>query len=208
MTRIKICGIKRPEDINIVNKYKPDYIGFVFFKKSHRNISVIKAQYLNSFLDTHIQCVGVFVNEDYHKIIKLFKLGIIDIAQLHGNETEEYIKLLKKNAFEKVGKDLKIIKALKIIDDKEIFNWESSCVDYLLLDNGKGTGKTFDWTLIQENIEKPFFLAGGLNSGNVINAIKKINPFAVDVSSGTETNKIKDEEKIKKFINNVRNLSK
>ncbi|MDD4594534.1 MAG: phosphoribosylanthranilate isomerase [Methanobacteriaceae archaeon] len=208
MTKIKICGIKRPEDINIVNKYKPDYIGFVFFKKSHRNISVTGAQYLNSFLDTHIQSVGVFVNEDYHKIIKLFKLGIIDIAQLHGNETEEYIKLLKKNAFEKVGKDLKIIKALKIIDDKEIFNWESSCVDYLLLDNGKGTGKTFDWTLIQENIEKPFFLAGGLNSGNVINAIKKINPFAVDVSSGTETNKIKDEEKIKKFINNVRNLSK
>jgi phosphoribosylanthranilate isomerase len=81
-------------------------------------------------------------------------------------------------------------------------------VDYLLLDNGKGTGKTFDWTLIQENIEKPFFLAGGLNSDNVINAIKTINPFAVDVSSGTETNEVKDEEKIKKFINNVRNLSK
>lgn len=206
MTKIKICGIRRPEDIAMVNKYKPDYVGFVFFEKSHRNLSVDEAMYLSSILDEDITPVGVFVNENPKKIIELFKSNTIKVAQLHGDEDEKYIKSLKENSFIEVDKELKVIKALEIRDNEDIVKWESSDADYLLLDSGKGSGRTFKWSLIQ-NVNKPFFLAGGLDSANVADAINIINPFAVDVSSGTETDKVKDEEKIKNFINNVRSLS-
>lgn len=206
MTKIKICGIRRPEDIAMVNKYKPDYVGFVFFEKSHRNLSVDEAMYLSSILDEDITPVGVFVNENPKKIIELFKSNTIKVAQLHGDEDEKYIKSLKENSFIEVDKELKVIKALEIRDNEDIVKWESSDADYLLLDSGKGSGRTFKWSLIQ-NVNKPFFLAGGLDSTNVANAINIINPFAVDVSSGTETDKVKDEEKIKNFIDNVRSLS-
>ncbi len=206
MTKIKICGIRRPEDIAMVNKYKPDYVGFVFFEKSHRNLSVDEAMYLSSILDEDITPVGVFVNENPKKIIELFKSNTIKVAQLHGDEDEKYIKSLKENSFIEVDKELKVIKALEIRDNEDIVKWESSDADYLLLDSGKGSGRTFKWSLIQ-NVNKPFFLAGGLDSANVADAINIINPFAVDVSSGTETDKVKDEEKIKNFIDNVRSLS-
>ncbi len=206
MTKIKICGIRRPEDIAMVNKYKPDYVGFVFFEKSHRNLSVDEAMYLSSILDEDITPVGVFVNENPKKIIELFKSNTIKVAQLHGDEDEKYIKSLKENSFIEVDKELKVIKALEIRDNEDIVKWESSDADYLLLDSGKGSGRTFKWSLIQ-NVNKPFFLAGGLDSTNVADAINIINPFAVDVSSGTETDKVKDEEKIKNFIDNVRSLS-
>ena len=206
MTKIKICGIRRPEDIAMVNKYKPDYVGFVFFEKSHRNLSVDEAMYLSSILDEDITPVGVFVNENPKKIIELFKSNTIKLAQLHGDEDEKYIKSLKENSFIEVDKELKVIKALEIRDNEDIVKWESSDADYLLLDSGKGSGRTFKWSLIQ-NVNKPFFLAGGLDSANVADAINIINPFAVDVSSGTETDKVKDEEKIKNFIDNVRSLS-
>jgi phosphoribosylanthranilate isomerase len=206
LTKIKICGIRRPEDIAMVNKYKPDYVGFVFFEKSHRNLSVDEAMYLSSILDEDITPVGVFVNENPKKIIELFKSNTIKVAQLHGDEDEKYIKSLKENSFIEVDKELKVIKALEIRDNEDIVKWESSDADYLLLDSGKGSGRTFKWSLIQ-NVNKPFFLAGGLDSANVADAINIINPFAVDVSSGTETDKVKDEEKIKNFIDNVRSLS-
>ena len=206
MTKIKICGIRRPEDIAMVNKYKPDYVGFVFFEKSHRNLSVDEAMYLSSILDEDITPVGVFVNENPKKIIELFKSNTIKVAQLHGDEDEKYIKSLKENSFIEVDKELKVIKALEIRDNEDIVKWESSDADYLLLDSGKGSGRTFKWSLIQ-NVNKPFFLAGGLDSANVADAINIINPFAVDVSSGTETDKVKDEEKIKNFIDSVRSLS-
>ena len=206
MTKSKICGIIRHEDIAMVNKYKPDYVGFVFFEKSHRNLSVDEAMYLSSILDEDITPVGVFVNENPKKIIELFKSNTIKVAQLHGDEDEKYIKSLKENSFIEVDKELKVIKALEIRDNEDIVKWESSDADYLLLDSGKGSGRTFKWSLIQ-NVNKPFFLAGGLDSANVADAINIINPFAVDVSSGTETDKVKDEEKIKNFIDNVRSLS-
>lgn len=201
MVKIKICGLYRKEDIDIVNKYKPDFAGFVF-AESPRKIDFNQAKILKSYLNKDISSVGVFVNEKIENILNLFNEDIINIAQLHGEENLDYIKKLKKETNNK----LIIIKAIEIKDNINIDIYNDFNVDYLLLDSGKGSGKTFNWDLIK-NINKPFFLAGGLNSENVNEAILKIKPYAVDMSSSVETNKFKDEDKIKKIIGVVK-LSK
>ena len=195
MAKIKICGLKRLEDIEIVNKYKPDYIGFVF-ADSKRKVTQNLAGEMKKNLDSSIQSVGVFVDENMDEILKLYNLGIIDIAQLHGSESEEYIKKLKQ----KSNYQLKIINAIEMDDEKDLLEYDNSIADYLLLDSGKGSGKTFDWRLIRKDLKKEFFLAGGLNAENISGAIKEFNPFAVDLSSGVETNGYKDELKIKEVM--------
>ena len=195
MAKIKICGLKRLEDIEIVNKYKPDYIGFVF-ADSKRKVTQNLAGEMKKNLDSSIQSVGVFVDENMDEILKLYNLGIIDIAQLHGSESEEYIKKLKQ----KSNYQLKIINAIEMDDEKDLLEYDNSIADYLLLDSGKGSGKTFDWCLIRKDLKKEFFLAGGLNAENISGAIKEFNPFAVDLSSGVETNGYKDELKIKEVM--------
>jgi tryptophan synthase beta chain len=200
VTKIKICGLKREEDINIVNKFKPDYIGFVF-AKSPRKIDFNKALKLKSLLNNDILSVGIFVDEKIDKIIEGFSKGIFEIVQLHGEENNQYIKKLKNESFEKNKKNLKIIKAIEIKDNFDLEEFQD--IDYYLLDSGKGSGKIFNWNLIQ-NINKPFFLAGGLNENNIKEAIFKIKPFAVDISSGVETNGFKDENKIKNIIGDVK----
>ena len=195
MAKIKICGLKRLEDIEIVNKYKPDYIGFVF-ADSKRKVTQNLAGEMKKNLDSSIQSVGVFVDENMYEILKLYELGIIDIAQLHGSESEEYIKKLKQ----KSNYQLKIINAIEMDDEKDLLEYDNSIADYLLLDSGKGSGKTFDWRLIRKDLKKEFFLAGGLNAENISGAIKEFNPFAVDLSSGVETNGYKDELKIKEVM--------
>ena len=198
MAKIKICGLKRLEDIEIVNKYKPDYIGFVF-ADSKRKVTHDFACKMKKNLDSSIESVGVFVDEDIDVIIKLYDEGIIEIAQLHGLENEEYIKKLKQ----KSNYQLKIINAIEMSDEKDLLEYENSFADYLLLDSGKGSGKTFDWRLIRKDLKKDFFLAGGLNSENIAKAIEEFNPYAVDLSSGVETNGYKDEFKIKKVMEAV-----
>ena len=195
MVKIKICGLKRLEDIEIVNRYKPDYIGFVF-ADSKRKVSHELSYELKQSLDSDIVSVGVFVDSSPEEIIKLFNEGIIEMAQLHGNESEDYILDLK----EKTNGELKIIKAIEMNEsvDLEIFN--SSNADYLLLDSGKGSGKTFDWSLIKKDLKKDFFLAGGLDSSNVSQAIEEFGPYAVDLSSSLEVNGFKDEIKIKEIM--------
>lgn len=202
--KIKICGLRRVKDIEIVNKYLPDFIGFVFFKKSHRNISFKEAKYLSSKLNDKITPVGVFVNEKPQNIVKLFKSNTIKIAQLHGHESEEYIKELKELALQETGEELKVIKTVVFDKEKEYKIDTHPNSDYYLFDSGMGSGKTFDWRLIHKNLDKPFFLAGGLNEDNILTAIKEVQPYAVDISSATETNKFKDENKIKKLIDIVR----
>ena len=199
MVKIKICGIRRLEDIEIVNKYKPDYIGFVF-AKSKRQVSHELAAELKSNLDSDIISVGVFVNATQDEIIKLFNEGIIEIAQLHGGEDEDYISGLKETSNGK----LKIIKAIEMSDDEDLSKYYDSSADYLLLDSGKGSGKTFDWRLIRNDLKKEFFLAGGINSENVKKAIEEFNPYAVDLSSSLETNGYKDENKIKEIMEVIR----
>lgn len=195
MVKIKICGLKRLEDIEIVNKYKPDYIGFVF-TDSQRKVTHDLAGKMKKKLDSSIQSVGVFVDADIEEILKLYDNGTIDIVQLHGSESEEYIKNLKQ----KSNYQLKIINAIEMSDEKDLLEYDDTLADYLLLDSGKGSGKTFDWRLIRKDLKKEFFLAGGLNVDNIDLAIEEFSPYAIDLSSSLETNGYKDEMKIKEVM--------
>ena len=132
MTKIKICGLSRLEDISAVKALKPEYIGFVFFKKSRRYVSPEKALELKKILDKEIKAVGVFVDEDIKTVEKFLKSGIIDIAQLHGNETDDYIKSLKELTVQPV------IKAFKIRSSSDIEKAEKCTADMILLDAGMG----------------------------------------------------------------------
>ncbi len=195
MVKIKICGLKRLEDIEMVNRYKPNYIGFVF-AESKRKVSHELAAKLKENLDSNIISVGVFVDAQIDEIVELYDDGIIDMVQLHGNESEEYITNLKENTNYK----LKIINAIEMSDNVDLERYDNSKADYLLLDSGKGSGKTFDWRLIKDNLNKDFFLAGGLNSSNIRDAINQINPYAIDLSSSLETDGVKDETKIREIM--------
>ena len=195
MVKIKICGLKRLEDIEMVNRYKPDYIGFVF-ADTKRKVSHELASELKANLDSDIISVGVFVDAPKEEILKLFNEGTIEIAQLHGSESEDYIIDLK----ESTNNELKIIKAIEMSEDTDLLSYDSSNADYLLLDSGKGSGKTFDWRLIRKDLKKDFFLAGGLNSENITGAIEQFNPYAVDLSSSLEVDGFKNEDKIKEIM--------
>jgi phosphoribosylanthranilate isomerase len=195
MVKIKICGIKRLEDIQIVNKYKPDYIGFVF-ADSKRKVSHDLASKLKEHLDDEIISVGVFVNSSQEEILKLYNDGTIDVVQLHGNESEEFILNLK----EKTNYKIIIINAIEMHVGIDLKKYEDSKADYLLFDSGKGSGKTFNWNLIRKDLKKEFFLAGGLSISNICQAIDEFNPYAVDLSSSLETDGFKDENKIKEIM--------
>ncbi len=200
MTKIKICGLKSEDDISYVNELKPDYIGFVFLQGRKRYVSPSQASHLRGLLDPSIPAVGVFVGEPLDQVIALAKSETIQMIQLHGQEDEAYLKELRKHCSQPV------IKAFIIKTKEDMEKALSFPSDYLLLDNGLGTGEAFDWSLIQ-NIDRPFFLAGGLNPGNAASAIKLAHPYALDVSSGVETDGKKDYEKIKAFIHAVRTTS-
>ena len=197
MTKIKFCGLTRPCDIEASNDIKPDYIGFVFAPKSKRRVSYKQAVDLKNLLNKDIKAVGVFLNEDIDQVISLLNLGIIDAAQLHGDESVEYITRIQKET----GKP--VIKAFQIHSEQDVAYAEETIADYIILDAGTGEGKTFDWALV-ENFKKPYFLAGGLNPGNVIDAMRKLNPYALDVSTGIETNGLKDKNKMAEFAAAVR----
>lgn len=197
MTKIKLCGLSRPCDIEAANQLKPDYIGFVFAPKSKRYVTYRKAAELKSRLSPEIKAVGVFVNECPQETAKLLKNGIIDMVQLHGGEAEDDIVRLRRLT------DRPIIKAFRIETAYDIKAANQSTADYILLDSGAGTGTVFDWSLVN-SIGRPYFLAGGLDADNVADAVKALRPFAVDVSSGIETDGLKDKAKMAAFIAAVR----
>lgn len=197
MTKIKLCGLSRPCDIEAANELKPDYIGFVFAPKSRRYVTYKKAEELKSLLSPDIEAVGVFVNEPPQNVATLLKKGIIDIAQLHGDEDEDYIAELR------LLTDKPIIKAFRIKTANDIKIAEQSTADDILLDSGAGTGTVFDWELLK-SIQRPYFLAGGLDARNVASAIKTLHPYAVDVSSGIETDGVKDKTEMAAFVAAVR----
>ncbi len=197
MTKIKLCGLKRLCDIKSVNELVPEYIGFVFAKKSKRYISPKEAEDLRKQLDKRIVPVGVFVDEEIDVIVDLLDRHIIDAVQLHGNEDENDIHVLKKRT------DCKIIKAFCIKSKEDIIKAKNSLADYVLLDSGGGSGETFDWSFVKE-INRPYFLAGGLTPEKVKEAMTKLQPFAVDASSSLETDGFKDKEKMTAFVNAVR----
>ncbi len=194
--KIKICGLFRDCDIDFVNEAKPDFSGFVF-AKSHRQVSIETAQELKNKLDKNILSVGVFVNEDINKIVEICDKNIIDFVQLHGDEDDKYISDLKRIC------NKKIIKAVKVKTCEDIIRWRNCRADWLMFDAGKGEGKTFDWNILK-NFIRPYFLAGGINEGNIEQA-KKLNPYCIDISSGVEINKVKDKNKILNIVRRIRN---
>lgn len=200
MVKIKFCGLRRIEDIQYVNRLNIDYAGFVF-SKSKRMIRTDLARILIENLSDEIESVGVFVNEEIDFVVKVSKFLHLDIAQLHGDESDFYIESLK-NAL-----DIEVWKALKVKANQPLDI--PSHADKILLDTfvigvPGGSGVPFDWNLITNvDLKKPFILAGGLNHLNVENVLK-LNPYAVDVSSGIETDGYKDFEKMKLFVEKVR----
>lgn len=197
MIKVKFCGLSRICDIEGANALMPEYIGFVFAPQSRRCILPEKAAKLKSLLSPGIKAVGVFVNQQPEFAAELLNSDIIDIAQLHGNEEDNYIEQLRRLTHKP------IIQAFRITGAEEVIKAQNSIADCILLDAGAGTGTSFDWKLVQ-NIKRPYFLAGGLNAQNAKAALSILKPYALDVSSGIETNGLKDTRKMAEFIRAVR----
>ena len=197
MTKIKLCGLSRACDIEEANRLQPDYIGFVFAKKSRRCVTAEQAGELKKQLRPEIRAVGVFVNEAPEAVAALLNRGVIDLAQLHGSEDAEYIRRLRDLT------DSPLIQAFRIRSKEDLSRAEASEADEILLDAGAGTGTVFDWSLLR-NMERRYFLAGGLNPENVREAIRDLHPYGVDVSSGIETDARKDRTKMAAFVAAVR----
>jgi len=200
MTGIKICGLRRTIDAEYLNKAGADYAGFVFWEKSKRNLNFEEARQIRNALNPSIKTVGVFVNRDIDDIVYLVTEGIIDCVQLHGTEDEDTIRVIR----ERVPKGTCIIKAFEVKDLADIERAEKSSADMVLIDSGKGSGQVFDWNLLL-SLRREYFLAGGLGTENVAEAVRKYKPFAVDVSSKVETDGYKDESKINDFCGAVKN---
>ncbi|WP_455500642.1 phosphoribosylanthranilate isomerase [Gemmiger sp.] len=198
MTKIKFCGMMRAEDIAAANALHPDYIGFVFAPGSRRTVTPEQAAVLKAQLAPEIRAVGVFMNAPPAQIAALLAAGTIDIVQLHGQEDEAYLQDLR------VLTDKPVIKAFRVDTAVDLERAAAFPADGLLLDSGAGgTGTAFDWTLLRD-FKRPYFLAGGLCAENVGKAIQKYHPYAVDVSSGIETDGKKDAKKMAAFAAAVR----
>ena len=235
IVKIKICGLFREEDIDYVNEARPDYCGFVF-AQSKRQVSIEQATHLRRRLADGIVPVGVFIDAPIDDIVALYRNGVINIAQLHGSEDEEYIVRLKVKSRNTPIPVVKVIKSEDIRnlarerggtgehgERKENKTMEehggliNSSADYYLFDSGAGSGKTFNWDLLSSSysllspssflFEKPWFLAGGIGMDNIEQAMA-LNPFGIDVSSGAETDGVKDREKILRLTKIVREGNK
>ena len=196
--KVKICGMKRSEDIDYANILHPDYVGFIIdFPKSNRSITAAQAYSLKKRLDPSIASVGVLVDERPEYAAELLESGCIDTVQLHGSEDNGYISELKRMTRKKIWQ------AFQIKEDDDILKANESAADFVILDGGQGSGHAFDWKFLKD-IRRPFGLAGGLDIKTVPAALD--TPAALlDVSGGVENEKgYKDFDKIKAFIEAVR----
>ncbi|MDR1900941.1 MAG: phosphoribosylanthranilate isomerase [Treponema sp.] len=220
MAKIKICGLFREEDIEAANEAKPDFIGFVF-APSRRRVSAENALRLRRRLSPDIIPAGVFVNAPVAEAAALYRKGIIALVQLHGSEDGAYIAALKDAC------GAPVIKAVRVETGDDLAFWKAlapeagtpsaaeqyrpelrGAPDYLLFDQGGGTGKCFDWGLLEKfqgfgGFNAPCFLAGGIDSNNIAEALS-LKPYGIDVSSGAETGGIKDREKMIRLVRRVR----
>ena len=199
MPKIKICGIMREQDCDCLNETLPDLAGFIFWEKSRRCITPDTALKFRERLDRRIKTVGVFVDEDIDTICDIARSGAIDVIQLHGTETDETVERIKALT------GLPVMKAFTVKGAADIDPAMRTPADMLLLDNGRGTGESFDWDNL-EDVDRLYYLAGGLDPDNVAEAVERYCPYGVDVSSGVETDGQKDSDKIRRFINTVRTV--
>ena len=191
MTKIKICGLYRPQDIEYVNAARPDWCGFIInFPRSHRNLAPDQVRALRAELAPGITPVGVFVDSPVEDAAALLNDGTITVAQLHGHEDDGYIAALRA-----LAPGCTVWKAFKVRDAADLAAANASAADMVLLDNGYGTGAAFDWSLTQ-GVTRPYILAGGLTPENIPGAIARLRPYGLDISSGVETDKKKDFTKI------------
>ena len=197
MTKIKICGLKSEEDVKLVNEYKPEYCGFIFWEPSKRYIAPEKVRDLVGLLDPAVTPVGVFLDEDIDRLVEVVRDSDVAVVQLHGKEDDEYIRQVK----ERTGK--KVIKSFKPSSEEDVRLAEKSEADMIMFDPGVGSGKTFNWDILS-GCTREYFLAGGLDPDNAALAVQTLKPYALDVSSGVETDGIKDGNKIREFIYNAR----
>ena len=189
--RVKLCGLYRPQDVEAANDARPDYVGFVVdFPRSHRSIPASELAMLSRRVDPGIKRVGVFVNKPVEMVARLFGDGVIDVAQLHGSEDEDYLSHLRATC------DVPIIQAFRMKSATDVRRAMTSSADLVLLDNGQGTGRTFDWSLARD-VRRPFVLAGGLGPTSVAQAVREVRPWGVDMSSGVETDGTKDPNKMR-----------
>lgn len=207
-TTIKICGITNLEDARFAAGALADFLGFIFYEKSPRFVEPAQAGAIINWLEGP-QKVGVFVNQPLDDVNRIAKETGIDLVQLHGDESPEYCSLVEKP----------VIKVIHIMEEtvphilKHQIEQYSSVCEYLLFDTKidglwGGTGKTFDWNMLNDaGIEIPFFLSGGLNASNIKEAINAVSPTVVDISSSLEAEPgIKDFTKIEKFMNEMQAL--
>ena len=218
--KVKMCGISKVETIPAVVEAKPDYMGLVF-APSKRQVTVDQAKTLVEELhkqyatrynsgaeqstNDEIKTVGVFVNETLDNLVKIATEANLDVVQLHGDEDEAFIQSLKERT------NVEVWKAVQIRSAADAETWSDSSADMLLFDayhkdERGGTGEVFDWSCLDE-FERPFMLAGGIDSTNVARAIRTVRPYGIDISSGIETDGVKDDEKIKAFTNIVRTIA-
>ena len=193
MTKVKICGLSTKEAVKTAVSAGADYIGFVF-APSKRQVTVEQAIDLAKFIPSHIQKVGVFVSPSRAELLEAVDKVGLDFVQVHGQVVDKLFENLPCGS----------IQAVQVDGNGHVPN---SRADYLLFDAPvAGSGQTFDWgRLDTTELSQPFFIAGGLNEDNVEEAIQHFTPFAVDVSSGVETDGQKDHEKIRRFIERVKN---
>ena len=208
--KVKMCGISKVETIPAIIDAKPDYMGLVF-APSKRQVTVEQAktlveelhkQYAVRYNSETIKTVGVFVNETVENLLKIAEEVKLDVIQLHGDEDESFIQILKEQS------NVEVWKAVQVRSAADAEKWIDSSADMLLFDayhkdERGGTGEVFDWSSLDE-FERPFMLAGGIDSTNVARAIRTVRPYGLDISSGIETEGVKDNEKMKAFTNIVR----
>jgi phosphoribosylanthranilate isomerase len=188
----------RVEDIVAVNEARPDFIGFVVdVPGSRRSVSCHEFEQLSALVEPGIGRVGVFVDEPVEVIARLYEARVLDYAQLHGHEDEECIMRLRQLC------PVAIMKAFVVRSAEDVERAQRSTANLVLLDNGRGTGQAFDWTLVRQ-LRRPFFLAGGLGPHNVAQAIADVRPWGVDMSTGLETDGRKDADKIRAAVAAVR----
>ena len=195
--KVKICGLRTLEAAQTAERAGADFLGFILWPKSRRYVSASQTGSIVQAVRERAMTVGVVVDQSLEEVVDLARRCRFNAIQLHGHESEEYVEYVKRTL------DRPVIKAFKADEEGALEKALHSSADYVMIDSGAGSGKKFDWSILKD-FKRDYFLAGGLDPDSVEEAIRMLEPYAVDVSSGVETDGIKDEKKIESFIKAVK----